>query len=70
MAKRKRKISTTHNSVPDAIPTQDLTFLSKEITRNPQTIRPLSSSLVRRIQALTHSITTDPQEDLEDEALL
>jgi hypothetical protein len=33
-------------------------------------IRPLSASLVRRMQALTHGITTDPQEDLGDEALL
>jgi hypothetical protein len=47
-----------------------LAFLAKEITRNPQMIRPLSASLVRRMQALTHGITTDPQEDLGDEALL
>jgi prlF antitoxin for toxin YhaV_toxin len=47
-----------------------LAFLAKEITRNPQAIRPLSASLVRRMRALTHGITTDPQEDLGDEALL
>ncbi len=47
-----------------------LAFLAKEITRNPQAIRPLSASLVRRMQALTHGITSDPQEDLGDEALL
>jgi len=47
-----------------------LAFLAKEITRNPQAIRPLSASLVRRIAALTHGISTDPQEDLGDEALL
>jgi hypothetical protein len=47
-----------------------LAFLSKEIARNPQTIRPLSASLVRRMRALTHGISVDPQEDLGDEALL
>jgi len=47
-----------------------LAFLAKEITRNPQMIRPLSASLVRRMRALTHGIAMDPQEDLGDEALL
>jgi len=47
-----------------------LALLAKEIARNPQAIRPLSASLVRRMRALTHGVTSDPQEDLGDEALL
>jgi len=47
-----------------------LAFLAKEITRSPQTIRPLGAALVRRIRALTHGVTSDPHQDLGDEALL
>jgi antitoxin PrlF len=47
-----------------------LAFLAKEITRNPKTVQHLGASLVRRMQALTRGITSDPQEDLGDEALL
>jgi antitoxin PrlF len=47
-----------------------LAFLSREIIRNPQTIRPLSASLVRRMRALTHGVTIDPEEDLGEEELL
>jgi prlF antitoxin for toxin YhaV_toxin len=47
-----------------------LAFLSKEIIRHPETIRPLDTSLVRRMRDLTRGITVDAEDDLGEETLL
>lgn len=47
-----------------------LAFLTQDIAQNPQTLRPLNEEQMKRIGRLTKGVKVDPQEDLDDAALL
>ncbi len=47
-----------------------LAFLSADMTRAPQEIRPLDAALIKRMARLTKGVRVSPEENLGDEGLL
>ncbi len=47
-----------------------LSFLASDMARSPHRIRPLNATLAARMDRLTKGMTTDPDEDLGDDAVI